>query len=255
MGVLEGICNEKLPDPRPGDPLLGEKCSKAEKDANGKCKGFLIKGSREPFFACGICEEKAEEPKRRLRVARRAAAILAAILLLVAIICKIMAAEEPVEESVGEIQQETEAKELPHKATEPERVWQEPIEETRSGSDNSHNEYLLARLAMAEAEGESIEGKAMVIRVVLNREQSSDFPDTIEGVIFEKGQFTPVENGRFERVEPNAECWAALDMVLIDGWDESEGALYFEAVYNGENTWHSENLEYIKTVGNHNFYR
>ena len=54
MGVLEGICNEKLPDPKPGDPLLGEECSKAEKDANGKCKGFLIKGIREPFFACGM---------------------------------------------------------------------------------------------------------------------------------------------------------------------------------------------------------
>ena len=132
---------------------------------------------------------------------------------------------------------------------------QEPIQETRSGSGNSYNEYLLARIAMAEAEGESIEGKAMVIRVVLNRKESSAFPDTIEGVIFEDGQFTPVENGRFERVEPDAECWAALNMVLIDEWDESEGALYFEAIYNGEETWHSENLEYIKTVGNHNFYR
>lgn len=221
----------------------------------GNVKVISLKEAGSPSLRVAYAKKKQRIRMRRLREARRVAALLAAILLLVAIICKIMAAEEPVEEPVGEIQQETEAKGLPHKATEPERVWQEPIEETRSGSDNSHNEYLLARLAMAEAEGESIEGKAMVIRVVLNREQRSDFPDTIEGVIFEEGQFTPVENGRFERVEPNAECWAALDMVLIDGWDESEGALYFEAVYNGENTWHSENLEYIKTVGNHNFYR
>ena len=63
MKALEGICNEKLPDPKPGDPLLGEECRKAEKDASGKCKGYLIKGSREPFFACSICEEKAENPK------------------------------------------------------------------------------------------------------------------------------------------------------------------------------------------------
>ena len=129
------------------------------------------------------------------------------------------------------------------------------VDEVQSSPFSGEDEYLLVKIAMAEAEGECIEGKAMVIRVVLNREQSSAFPDTIEEVIFEDGQFTPVENGRFDRVEPNAECWAALDMVLIDKWDESEGALYFEAVYNGENTWHSENLEYIKTVGNHNFYR
>lgn len=63
MKALEGICNEKLPDPSPGEPILGEKCKKAEKDASGKCKGFFIKGSQEPFFACSICEEKAEDPE------------------------------------------------------------------------------------------------------------------------------------------------------------------------------------------------
>lgn len=221
----------------------------------GNVKVISLKEAGSPSLRVAYAKKKQRIRRRRLREARRVAALLAAILLLVAIICKIMAAEEPVEVPVEEIQQETEAKELPHKATGPERAQQEPIQETRSGSGNSRNEYLLARLAMAEAEGECIEGKAMVIRVVLNREESSAFPDTIEEVIFEDGQFTPVENGRFDRVEPNAECWAALDMVLIDKWDESEGALYFEAVYNGENTWHSENLEYIKTVGNHNFYR
>lgn len=220
----------------------------------GNVKVFSLKEAGSPSLRVAYAKKKRRIWKRRLKVAGRAAALLAVILLLAAIICKIMAAEERME-APKEMQQEMEAGELPHKATEPEMVQKEPIQETRSGSDNSRNEYLLARLAMAEAEGESIEGKAMVIRVVLNREESSAFPDTIEEVIFEDGQFTPVENGRFNRVEPNAECWAALDMVLIDGWDESEGALYFEAVYNGENTWHSENLEYIKTVGNHNFYR
>lgn len=221
----------------------------------GNVKVLSLEADGSPSLRVAYAKKKRRIRKRRLRAARRAAVILAAILLLVAIICKIMVTEEPVEVPVEEIQQEPEARELPHKATEPERVQQGQIQETKSGSGNFFNEYLLARLAMAEAEGESIEGKAMVIRVVLNREKSNDFPNTIEEVIFEDGQFTPVENGRFERVEPDAECWAALDMVLIDGWDESEGALYFEAVYNGENTWHTENLDYIKTVGNHNFYR
>ena len=70
MKVLDGICNEKLPDPKPGEPLLGEECRKAEKNANGKCKGFLIKGSREPFFACGICEEKAEDLEKEAESGR-----------------------------------------------------------------------------------------------------------------------------------------------------------------------------------------
>lgn len=120
---------------------------------------------------------------------------------------------------------------------------------------NEEDECLLAKIAMAEAEGESTEGKAMVIMVVLNRVESKDFPDSIMDVIFDDGEFSPVkEGGRFYTTEPDGDCWEALDLVRY-GWDESEGALYFEAVYNGEDTWHSRNLEYIKTVGNHNFYK
>lgn len=117
------------------------------------------------------------------------------------------------------------------------------------------DECLLAKIAMAEAEGESTEGKAMVIMVVLNRVESPDFPSNIADVIFDEGEFSPVrEGGRFYTTEPDEDCWAAMNLVRY-GWDESDGALYFEAVYNGEDTWHSRNLEYIKTVGNHNFYK
>ncbi len=120
--------------------------------------------------------------------------------------------------------------------------------------------YLLARMAMAEAEGESTEGKAMVMLTVLNRVWSDDFPGTIEEVIFEEHggtyQFSPVQpGGRWWDVEPDEDCWKALYMIMVEHWDESEGALYFEATYNGEDTWHSNNLEFIKTVGNHNFYK
>ena len=129
---------------------------------------------------------------------------------------------------------------------------------------SSDEAYMLAKIAMAEAEGESIEGKAMVIMVVLNRVHAEGFGNTIEDVIFEhhtnsKGkevyQFTPVQpGGRWYRVEPDADCWKALRMIEMEQWDESEGALYFEAV-DREEGWHRNNLEYIKTVGNHNFYK
>nr|DAG14571.1 MAG TPA: Cell Wall Hydrolase [Caudoviricetes sp.] len=122
--------------------------------------------------------------------------------------------------------------------------------------------YLLAKIAMAEAEGEGVEGKAMVIMVVLNRVWAEGFPGTIEDVIFEYSeekdiyQFSPVApGGRWWTTEPDEECWEALRLIMVEKWDESEGALYFEATYNGEETWHSKNLEYIKTVGNHNFYK
>lgn len=89
--------------------------------------------------------------------------------------------------------------------------------------------------------------------VVLNRVWSDGFPDTIEEVIFQPGQFSPVrEGGRYFTTEPNDECHEALEMVM-KGWDESHGALYFESCENS--SWHSENLEFLFQVGNHKFYR
>lgn len=112
--------------------------------------------------------------------------------------------------------------------------------------------YLLAQLAMAEAEGEDTEGKALVILVALNRVWSDEFPNSISKVIYQRNQFSPVSNGRFDSVEPNADCYKALEMVQIDGWDESRGALYFESESNS--TWHKDNLKFLFQHGNHIFY-
>lgn len=59
---------------------------------------------------------------------------------------------------------------------------------------------LLALLTMAEAEGESEEGKRLVIDTVLNRVDSEHFPNTISEVIYQNGQFTSISNGRVDRV-------------------------------------------------------
>ncbi len=112
---------------------------------------------------------------------------------------------------------------------------------------------MLLKIAMAEAEGESVEGKALVMLVVLNRVWDDAFPNTIGEVIFQKNQFSPVANGgRYWTTEPNEGCYEALKMVR-HGWDESQGALYFESC-EGDN-WHSRNLEYLFREGNHKFYR
>lgn len=113
--------------------------------------------------------------------------------------------------------------------------------------------YLLAKIAMAEAEGEDVEGKALVILVVLNRVWTDEFPGTIHDVIYQKNQFSPIANGRFDRVEPDDECYEALEMVM-SGWDESDGALYFESEKSADN-WHSRHLKYLFTHGGHRFYK
>lgn len=118
--------------------------------------------------------------------------------------------------------------------------------------------YLLEKIAMAEAESEDIEGKALIMLVVLNRVQSDRFPNTVSEVIYQKinnggWQFSPLkEGGRWYTTEPDQECREALELIQLEKWDESQGALYFESMGNSD--WHRENLEFLFQHGNHYFY-
>lgn len=118
---------------------------------------------------------------------------------------------------------------------------------------NGYTQEMLMKLTMAEAGGEGLKGKALVMRVVMNRVLSSDFPDTVQEVICEPGQFSPMDDGRFYDMVPDQECEKALYMVM-HGWDETKGATYFRTAV-AESTWHSENLEELFTYGGHTFYR
>ena len=124
---------------------------------------------------------------------------------------------------------------------------------------NERDAYLLAKIAMAEAEGENIQTKTLVILTVLNRVQSNDFPDTIEEVILqtENGthQFSPtIPGGRWYTTEPNEECWEAVCRVQEAIYDYSGGALYFESCASADN-WHSRNLEFLYQSENMRFYK
>ena len=59
---------------------------------------------------------------------------------------------------------------------------------------------LLAALIQCEAGGEPYEGQLAVGAVVMNRVRSGAYPDSIHGVIYASGQFTPAMSGRLNRV-------------------------------------------------------
>ncbi len=77
---------------------------------------------------------------------------------------------------------------------------------------------LLAALIQCEAGGESYEGKVAVGAVVMNRVRSSAYPDTIHGVIYASGQFTPAMSGKLNRVYESGnisdECIRAAEDAL-----------------------------------------
>lgn len=102
---------------------------------------------------------------------------------------------------------------------------------------------MLLKLGMAErGSTECTECIALVMRTVLNRVESGRFGKSIRSVILAKDQFTPVSDGSYYSAEPDDRCREALEMVIC-GWDESQGALFYEWC-EGE-SWHSRNLHLL----------
>lgn len=73
---------------------------------------------------------------------------------------------------------------------------------TKSSSKKSYSKSdlrLMASIINCEAGIESYQGKLAVGVVVMNRVKSKQFPNTIRGVIYERGQFSPVRNGSLKK--------------------------------------------------------
>ena len=104
------------------------------------------------------------------------------------------------------------------------------IEEIQAEEKRQADVRLLAALIYCEAGNQPYDGKVAVGSVVLNRVESGRFPNTIEGVIYQRGQFTPASSGKLARVLRNnnipAACYQAAQDALT-GADPVHGALFF----------------------------
>lgn len=115
---------------------------------------------------------------------------------------------------------------------------------------------VLLQIVEAEAGTEDIKGRMMVANVILNRLEIGFGGDTITDVVFAKGQFSPVADGRFFTVTPTDATIEAVERV-INGEDYSEGALYFmnrARASKGGARWFDRNLKLLFKHGDHGFY-
>lgn len=72
-------------------------------------------------------------------------------------------------------------------------------------------------LRITEATDGTVEQKKNVISCIMNRVYSPEFPDTIEGVVFQKGQFSPITDGRYYLVEISQSTIEAYEEYKIEG--------------------------------------
>ncbi len=112
---------------------------------------------------------------------------------------------------------------------------------------------LLARIIHGEARGESFKGKVAVGAVILNRVNSTKFPNSIREVILQKGQFSCLLDGQ-AHFYPAEESINAAKAALL-GYDPTYGSLFFYNPIVATNlTWISSR-PIILRIGNHLFAR
>lgn len=120
---------------------------------------------------------------------------------------------------------------------------------------NSTDLYWLSRIISAEAKGEPFAGQIAVGNVVLNRVRSSQFPNTVKGVIFDTKygtQFSPVSSGTIYQA-PTASAIRAAK-ICLEGYSLSTQMIYFYNPKIAISSWIGRTRPYIMTIGNHKFY-
>ena len=117
-------------------------------------------------------------------------------------------------------------------------------------SNNSSDYSLLARIISAEARGEPYMGQVAVGAVVLNRVEHPSFPDTLSGVVYQKGAFSCLYDGQFNEPISESAYKAATD--AINGLDPSGGAIYYYNPKKSTNKW-IFSRPIITTIGSHRF--
>lgn len=99
-----------------------------------------------------------------------------------------------------------------------------------AASDNDI--YMIGKLVEAEAGNQDETGKRLVCDVVLNRVADPRFPDTVEGVIFQKNQFSVAWTGAIHGPEPTEDTLRIVKEELVDQVDY-EALFFCNSYYNG----------------------
>ena len=100
---------------------------------------------------------------------------------------------------------------------------------------SADEETLLAALIQCEAGGCGVECMTAVAAVVINRVHSGLYPNTIYGVIYQRGQFGPASSGRLEQRLANGVSSSARQaaQAALAGSDPTGGAKSFKLASSG----------------------
>lgn len=100
-------------------------------------------------------------------------------------------------------------------------VVEKKVKKKKQPSISVDDMRLIAHMVMAEAEGESEYGKRLVIDTILNRVDSTYFPDSVHGVIYQPYQFSSIKDGRFDRCYVKDDIYALVEEEVLERTDNN----------------------------------
>ena len=119
-----------------------------------------------------------------------------------------------------------------------------------SPSTNANIE-LLARIIAAEGRGEPYRGQVAIGAVIMNRVAHPSFPNSISGVIFQRGAFSAVDDGQFSSTPVPDSCRRAA-VEAFGGSDPTNGCIYYYNPARTTNRW-MLSLPVYTVIGKHRF--
>ena len=117
---------------------------------------------------------------------------------------------------------------------------------------------ILYKITEAEGTGQSIESKENIISSIINRVYDSNFPSTIEDIVFQEGQYSPIGDKRYYTVTVTDETKKAVHNVIENGVNHD--CIYFCNYNNVKSSklrrWFDNSLEFVfKDDSGHSYYR
>ena len=104
--------------------------------------------------------------------------------------------------------------------------------EPSTSESKDYNIEYFAKCVMSEAGNQDELGKRLVIDVILNRVESDIFPNSVNEVINQEGQFEVVMNNRINKVEPTDDIY---NLIL----EETNNRTNKDILYFRTNHYHS----------------
>lgn len=122
--------------------------------------------------------------------------------------------------------------EEPFLYSEPEPVRGEP----RYGIELTEAEkWFIAKVVWVESRGECREGQQAVAEVILNRLVSDEFPDTLQGVVYARGQFNSAKF--LDKAKPYQMQYEAVENALLGPYILPKDVYYFATTPKTSKEW------------------